>query len=125
MIAIDTQRKVLDAVDANFDAQLATTKEFVAIPSTRGAEGPCQEMIGDLLRQRGYEVDDWHIDVNELKIRAALARCEGYRPHPEELANGSRECAPDDRLRKRLEGWTQRRDSRPSFETRPRGRSSG
>jgi len=26
---------------------------------------------------------------------------------------------------KRLEGWTQRMDSRPSFETRPRGRSSG
>ena len=24
-------------------------------------------MIGDLLRQRGYEVDDWHIDVNDLK----------------------------------------------------------
>ena len=24
-------------------------------------------MIGDLLRQRGYEVDDWHIDVDELK----------------------------------------------------------
>src|SRR5467141_4240715 len=26
---------------------------------------------------------------------------------------------------KRLEGWTQRRDSRPSFETRARARSSG
>ena len=24
-------------------------------------------MIGDLLRQRGYEVDDWHIDVEDLK----------------------------------------------------------
>jgi acetylornithine deacetylase len=63
----DTQRKILDAVDAGFDAQLATTSDFVAIPSTRGAEGPCQDMIGDLLRQRGYEVDDWHIDVDDLK----------------------------------------------------------
>src|SRR5882724_10815551 len=26
------------------------------------------------------------------------------RPHPEEATNGSRECAPDDRLRGRLEG---------------------
>jgi len=60
-------RKILDAVDANFDAQLATTRDFVAIPSTRGAEGPCQDMIGDLLRQRGYEVDDWHIDLDALK----------------------------------------------------------
>jgi acetylornithine deacetylase len=37
--AIDTKRKILDAVDTNFDAQLATTRDFVAIPSTRGAEG--------------------------------------------------------------------------------------
>ncbi len=63
----DTQQKILDAVDAGFDAQLATTQDLVAIPSTRGAEGPCQDMIGDLLRQRGYEVDDWHIDVEDLK----------------------------------------------------------
>ena len=63
----DTRQKLLDAVDAGFDAQLATTRDFVAIPSTRGAEGPCQDMIGDLLRQRGYEVDDWHIDVEDLK----------------------------------------------------------
>src|SRR6202165_5294465 len=67
MNASDTKQKILDAVDAGFDAQLATTRDFVAIPSTRGAEGPCQDMIGDLLRQRGYEVDDWHIDVDDLK----------------------------------------------------------
>src|SRR5713101_8799945 len=37
MNAIDTRRRILDAVDANFDAQLATTRDFVAIPPTRGA----------------------------------------------------------------------------------------
>src|SRR2546429_8585380 len=63
----DTQQKILDAVDAGFDVQLATTRDFVAIPSTRGAEGPCQDMIGGLRGQRGYEVDDWHIDVEDLK----------------------------------------------------------
>src|SRR5262249_23882750 len=63
----DTTQRVLDAVDAAFDAQLATTRDFVAIPSTRGAEGPCQDMIGDLLRERGYEVDDWHIDLDDLR----------------------------------------------------------
>ena len=67
MSVTDQQRRILDAVDAGFDAQLATTRDFVAIPSTRGAEGPCQDMFGDLLRQRGYEVDDWHIDVDDLK----------------------------------------------------------
>src|SRR6266702_2609779 len=63
----ETQQRILDAVDAGFEAQLATTRDFVAIPSTRGAEGPCQDMIGDLLRERGYEVDDWHINVDDLK----------------------------------------------------------
>src|ERR1700751_1630809 len=63
----NTIQRILDAVDAGFDAQLATTKDFVAIPSTRGAEGPCQDMIGDLLRERGYEVDDWHIDLDDLR----------------------------------------------------------
>src|SRR6476469_10457246 len=67
MNASDNTQRILDAVDAGFDAQLATTKDFVAIPSTRGAEVPCQDMIGDLLRERGYEVDDWHIDVDDLK----------------------------------------------------------
>ena len=55
--------RILDAVDAGFDAQLATTRDFVAIPSTRGGEGRCQDMIGDFLRERGYEVDDWHINL--------------------------------------------------------------
>jgi acetylornithine deacetylase len=67
MNASENTQRILDAVDDAFDAQLQTTGELVAIPSTRGAEGPCQDMIGDLLRQRGYEVDDWHIDLDELK----------------------------------------------------------
>src|SRR6201986_3053310 len=67
MSVTDTSRKILDAIDANFDAQLAATRDLVAIPSTRGAEGPCQDMIGDLLRRRGYEVDDWHIELDDLK----------------------------------------------------------
>ena len=72
MNVIDARRKILDAVDADFDAQLATTRDFVAIPSTRGAEGPCQDMIADLLRQRGYEVDDWHIDLDDAEGFARL-----------------------------------------------------
>jgi acetylornithine deacetylase len=67
MTSDDMKQRILDAVDANFDRQLATTRDFVAIPSIRGAEAPCQDMIGDLLRERGYEVDDWHIDVDELR----------------------------------------------------------
>ncbi len=81
-MSADTQQRILDAVDAGFDAQLATTKEFVAIPSTRGAEGPCQDMIGDLLRARGYEVDDWHINVDDLKNLRGFGPIEHDSPGP-------------------------------------------
>src|ERR1700752_1625930 len=67
MIASDIQQRILDAVHAGFEVQLAIPRAFVPLPSIRGAEGPCQDMIGDLLRQRGYEVDDWHIDLDSLK----------------------------------------------------------
>lgn len=59
--------RIFAAVDAAFERQIATTIDFVRVPSTRGQEGPCQDMIGDLLRERGYEVDDWHIDQDDLK----------------------------------------------------------
>jgi acetylornithine deacetylase len=64
--ASETQR-ILAAVDAGFEDQLATTIDFVRIPSTRGAEAPCQDMFADLLRRRGYEVDDWKLDPEELR----------------------------------------------------------
>ncbi|HWW49698.1 MAG TPA: ArgE/DapE family deacylase [Xanthobacteraceae bacterium] len=67
MAVTEIHKRITSAVDASFDRQLATTADFVNIPSTRGAEGPCQDMIGDLLRERGYEVDDWHIDPDDLK----------------------------------------------------------
>lgn len=67
MTLTDRQRRIVDAVDAAFDAQLDVTKDFVAIPSTRGAEGPCQDMMHGLLRERGYEVDDWIINPDELR----------------------------------------------------------
>lgn len=64
---VEMQRRIFDAVDDAFDRQMETTKQFSAIPSTRGAEGPCQDMMHDLLRDRGYEVDDWRINTDELK----------------------------------------------------------
>jgi acetylornithine deacetylase len=61
------RERIEAAVEAAFEKQLATTIAFSAIPSTRGQEGPCQDMFGGLLRERGYEVDDWIIDQDELK----------------------------------------------------------
>ena len=61
------RERIEAAVEAAFERQIATTIAFSAIPSTRGAEGPCQDMFAALLRERGYEVDDWIIDQDELK----------------------------------------------------------
>src|ERR1700744_659763 len=83
MLSADHKQKILDAVDAGFDAQLATTGDFVAIPSPRGAEGPCQDMIGDFLRERGYEVDDWHIDLDDLR------ELRGYGPIEHDFSKAS------------------------------------
>ncbi len=66
MIAADVAARITAEVDRAFEAQLRTTLEFSALPSTRGAEGPAQDMMAGLLRGRGYEVDDWRIDMAEL-----------------------------------------------------------
>jgi hypothetical protein len=56
-------------------------------------------------------------DARELMAEAEMdpgtegdvaVRCP-FRPHPEELANGSAQARPDDKLRKPLEGWATRR----------------
>jgi acetylornithine deacetylase len=61
------RERIEAAVEAAFERQVATTVAFSAIPSTRAQEGPCQDMFAGLLRERGYEVDDWVIDQDELK----------------------------------------------------------
>jgi acetylornithine deacetylase len=61
------RERIEAAVEAAFERQIATTVAFSAVPSNRGQEGPCQDMFAGLLRERGYEVDDWVIDQDELK----------------------------------------------------------
>jgi acetylornithine deacetylase len=61
------RERIEAAVEAAFERQIATTIAFSAIPSNRGQEGPCQDMFARFLRERGYEVDDWIIDQDELR----------------------------------------------------------
>ncbi|WGF86615.1 ArgE/DapE family deacylase [Marinivivus vitaminiproducens] len=58
---------IRDAVDRGFDAQTALLADFVRIPSLRGREGPAQDFMAAVLRERGYTVDDWAIDLDDLK----------------------------------------------------------
>ena len=70
------KRKIRDAVDAAFDEQIRTVAGLVAIPSVRGAEGPAQDLMADLLRERGFEVDDWRIEPADLEHLPGFGRIE-------------------------------------------------
>ncbi|MDV7144894.1 ArgE/DapE family deacylase [Tropicimonas sp. TH_r6] len=61
------QTRLLDAVDAGFDTQTAFLAELVAHPSTRGKEQSAQDFMASELYARGYELDRWQIDIDEIK----------------------------------------------------------
>ncbi|MCC5987065.1 MAG: ArgE/DapE family deacylase [Pararhodobacter sp.] len=70
-------KKLLAAVDAGRDAQTRFLADFVAIPSLRFAEGPAQDFMADALRARGYEVDDWMLDLADLEPLPGFGPIEG------------------------------------------------
>ena len=62
----DLQTRLLDAVDAGFDDQTDFLAELTAHPSTRGQEQSAQDVMAEALTARGYGVDRWQIDVDEI-----------------------------------------------------------
>ncbi len=68
---------LIAAVDTALDAQMRFLADFVAIPSRRFEEGPAQDFIADALQMRGYEVDDWSIDLKELEALPGFGPIEG------------------------------------------------
>jgi len=65
------------AVDAGLSEQTRFLADFVRIPSLRFAEGPAQDFIADALRRRGYEVDDWTLDLSDLQPLPGFGPIEG------------------------------------------------
>ncbi len=63
----DLQQKILDAVDARFDDQVAFTRDLVAYPSVRGQEHTAQEFLYNALAGRGYAMYRWAIDISEIE----------------------------------------------------------
>lgn len=61
------QQKIEKAVDARFSEQIDFLKELVQIPSLRGQEAPCQDLVAGTLRGFGYDVDQWRLDIEELR----------------------------------------------------------
>ncbi|RFP86339.1 ArgE/DapE family deacylase [Rhodobacteraceae bacterium 63075] len=63
----DLKTRLCDAVDQGFDRQVAFLTELTAHPSTRGNEQSAQDFMARELAARGYEVDRWQIDVDEIR----------------------------------------------------------
>ncbi|MEZ4614672.1 MAG: ArgE/DapE family deacylase [Caldilineaceae bacterium] len=61
------QERIEQAVDTLFTAQVDFLKALVQIPSLRGQEAPCQDLVAATLRRFGYEVDQWQLSVEELR----------------------------------------------------------
>lgn len=63
-----TEQRVLDAVDAEFEATVARIQEAVRRPSVTGDEGVVQEVMAAMLRDLGMTVDVWepqHADFHD------------------------------------------------------------
>ena len=63
----DLKNRLCDAVDQNFDRQVAFLSALTSHPSTRGNEQSAQGFMADELAARGYEIDRWQIDIAEIR----------------------------------------------------------
>ncbi len=61
------QTQIEAAVDALFAEQVDFLQQLVAIPSLRGQEAPCQDLVAATLRRFGYEVDQWQLNIADLQ----------------------------------------------------------
>jgi len=61
-----TRDRILRAVDARFDEQLAFTQELVRHPSLRTEERSAQDLMASAFAARGLDVDRWELDPDEI-----------------------------------------------------------
>lgn len=63
----DLQSRILHAVDAGFVDQVDFLAELTSHPSTRSKEQSAQAFMAEELTARGYAVDRWQIDVDDIR----------------------------------------------------------
>lgn len=68
--------RILQAVDAAFDAQLAFTQELIRHPSVRAAEASAQDLLAEAMAQRGLVIDRWELDADELATHPGAGKVE-------------------------------------------------
>jgi len=62
----NTKTEIMKAVDSKFDDQVSFLSELSNFPSTRGNEQGAQDFMAANLSARGYEVDRWEIEVDDI-----------------------------------------------------------
>ena len=67
MLDDDLKARIMSEVEQGFSAQIAFTSDLVRFPSVRGAEADAQRFMGEALGRRGYEVDQWKIEVEDIR----------------------------------------------------------
>lgn len=67
MIDTKIKQRILEAVDSNFDSQLALTADLVRIPSQRGEEATAQDFMATAYRERDLSVDRWKINLDDIR----------------------------------------------------------
>lgn len=81
MISDDDRDRILAAVDARFDEQLAATAQLVASPSRRGSEEPAQDLIESRLQGFDLDIDRWTIGSSELEAHPGYGPSKIGRAH--------------------------------------------
>ena len=77
MLAPELAERVLRAVDDGFDEQLRVTMDLVRCPSARGAETTAQDLMARELAARGYAVERWRLDPEELRAARGFSPVDG------------------------------------------------
>lgn len=73
----ELNQSLCDAVDAAFDKQVSFLTDLTAYPSTRGHEQSAQAFMAQELVERGYELDQWHIDIADIQHLPGFSPVQG------------------------------------------------
>ena len=73
----DAEQSILDAVNQNFDAQIAFTQSLVRFASVRGKEATIQDFVFAALKARGLALDRWRLDEEDLAAHPGFGPVSG------------------------------------------------
>jgi acetylornithine deacetylase len=74
MIEAALSARIRDAVDARFAEQTDFLAELVRYPTLRGEEAPGQDFMAAALRERGYGVDRFRIELDRIRNLPGFSR---------------------------------------------------